>query len=879
MEDRPGLEVLRLIKEHSPYTECIILTGYASQEAAIEAVNAGAFSFLQKPYQIQQLLVTLQRALEKRATARALAESEARYRTFLDAMQDLAFLKDENFRYLFCNQANAKFFGRPLEEIIGRDDFALMDAQAAEGCRRSDRRVLEENRPITTVEIVGERVYETYKFPVPLGNGRTGVGGYVRDMTERLQTEHQMRLQSAALEASANAIVITNREGIIQWANPAFTALTGYKVPDEAFGRNPRDLVKSGKQDQRFYKNLWDTILSGRVWHGTLINRRKDGTLYDEEMTITPVKDASGQITHFIAVKQDISERKRAERALLESERRYAALVEAAPAGIFRTDARGLTTYVSPRWCELSGLDAQAALGNGWLQAIHPDDRERVMEGWLKAYQAGLPSTAEYRFLLPDGTIRWVRGQATPETDSEGRLTGYVGVILDITNLKQAEEALRASEARYRGLFENSPVSLWEEDFSEVKKRLDALRQEGIQDFATYLDAHPDFVRECAALARIRDVNRATLRLYCAANKQDLIANLATVFGEESYQDYRTELLYIAEGKTHFVWEGVNYTLDGQRLDVILHWEVIPGYEHDLSRVLVSIIDVTERKRAEAEIRHYLADLEMLYQSSINFNRLLDPREIGQTLVEILASHLEWHHITIRLRQEQSERLELIAFKYKDKELTQKEQVAPHLSRQISTIDQGLSGKAVREGKSILATDVHRFPEYLETFPSIRSGLYVPLIIEGRVIGVISIESEQADAFSQEDVRLLETLAAHAASAFHSAHLYQATLRAAQRREVLYRLSQEITQNFGNRDRVYEAIYQAVRQIMPADNFTIAIHDEATGEFIGEYLIDEGKRWPPVRASIQEGISGYVIRSGRPLRIGDALQESNAPTP
>jgi PAS domain S-box-containing protein len=137
-----------------------------------------------------------------------------------------------------------------------------------------------------------------------------------RDITERIEAEGKLRLQSAALEASANSIIISNREGFIQWANPAFTALTGYKVPDEVFGRNPRDLVKSGKQDQRFYENLWNTILAGKIWHGELVNQRKDGSLYDEEMTITPVKDENGAITHFITVKQDITARKHHERQL-----------------------------------------------------------------------------------------------------------------------------------------------------------------------------------------------------------------------------------------------------------------------------------------------------------------------------------------------------------------------------------------------------------------------------------------------------------------------------------------------------------------------------------------------------------------------------------
>jgi PAS domain S-box-containing protein len=121
----------------------------------------------------------------------------------------------------------------------------------------------------------------------------------------RKQAEAQLRLQSVALEAAANAILITDANGEIVWANPAFTETTGYSFM-EVVGKNPR-VLKSGKQDHGFYKEMWDTILSGNVWRNTLINRRKDGSLNHEDMTITPIRDGSGKITQFVAIKQDIT--------------------------------------------------------------------------------------------------------------------------------------------------------------------------------------------------------------------------------------------------------------------------------------------------------------------------------------------------------------------------------------------------------------------------------------------------------------------------------------------------------------------------------------------------------------------------------------------
>ncbi len=131
------------------------------------------------------------------------------------------------------------------------------------------------------------------------------------EVVRRRLVEADLKVHSKALEAAANTIVITDRAGRVEWANPAFTRLTGYAV-DEVRGRTPR-LLKSGRHDEAFYRDLWLTILAKRVWHGEIVNRRKDGSLYTEEMTITPVIDEHGEIVRFIAVKQDVTERKRME--------------------------------------------------------------------------------------------------------------------------------------------------------------------------------------------------------------------------------------------------------------------------------------------------------------------------------------------------------------------------------------------------------------------------------------------------------------------------------------------------------------------------------------------------------------------------------------
>jgi PAS domain S-box-containing protein len=139
--------------------------------------------------------------------------------------------------------------------------------------------------------------------------------GTLTDISERKKAEEEIHLKSTALDAAANAVIITDRAGVIQWANAAYGTLTGYSSA-EVVGRNPRELLKSGVQNAEFYHDLWETILSGKAWSGILVNRRKSGELYTEEMTITPVLDEAHYVNSFVAIKSDITERERSRQEL-----------------------------------------------------------------------------------------------------------------------------------------------------------------------------------------------------------------------------------------------------------------------------------------------------------------------------------------------------------------------------------------------------------------------------------------------------------------------------------------------------------------------------------------------------------------------------------
>jgi two-component system cell cycle sensor histidine kinase/response regulator CckA len=166
-----------------------------------------------------------------------------------------------------------------------------------------------------------------------------------------------------------------------------------------------------------------------------------------------------------------------------------------------------------------------------------------------------------------------------------------------------SEEALRASERRYRELFEESPISLWEEDFSAVKTHIDELRAAGVTDLSLYFAEHPEAVLQCAQLVKIVQVNQATVELAEGTGEQDFLENLGDTFTSETYELFAQELIALAAGRTRFAGETVGRTLRGREVNYAIQLSVAPGAEQTWSKVLISVSEITERRRAEEALR------------------------------------------------------------------------------------------------------------------------------------------------------------------------------------------------------------------------------------------------------------------------------------
>ena len=276
---------------------------------------------------IKKSHLKLKREMEERkVTEEALRESEERFRGISHSMADWIWEVDKYGRYTFASGKVKEILGYEPEELIGKTPFELMPEDSGKRKGTYLKKVVSEKKPIVDLEHwtltkEGDSIY-LLTNGVPILNEKGELYGYRgvdKDITERKQAEEERVRLATAIEQAAESVVITDRDGTIQYVNPAFESITGYGR-QEAVGQNPRTL-KSGKHRKEFYADLWNTIASGKVWRGHFINKNKNGSLYEEEATISPIKNTSGEIINFVAVKRDVTEEIKLEDKLRQAQK------------------------------------------------------------------------------------------------------------------------------------------------------------------------------------------------------------------------------------------------------------------------------------------------------------------------------------------------------------------------------------------------------------------------------------------------------------------------------------------------------------------------------------------------------------------------------
>ncbi|KAA3654441.1 MAG: PAS domain S-box protein, partial [Proteobacteria bacterium] len=263
-----------------------------------------------------QCAVTFTDITERKQAEIALAEERGLLKALIQTLPDLVWLKDPAGGYLACNPRFEDFVGEREADILGKTDYALFDQELADFFRRQDQTAVDAGRPVTNEETVTfadghQELLQTIKTPMIGADGKLhGVLGTGRDITALREDQAWLRKLSLAVEQSPGSIVITNVDAEIEYVNEAFVRISGY-AREEVLGRNAR-FLRSGKTPADTYANLWATLGEGRSWKGEFINQRKDGSEFTEFAIISPIRQPDGHISHYVAVKEDVTEKKRA---------------------------------------------------------------------------------------------------------------------------------------------------------------------------------------------------------------------------------------------------------------------------------------------------------------------------------------------------------------------------------------------------------------------------------------------------------------------------------------------------------------------------------------------------------------------------------------
>lgn len=423
------------------------------------SVLAGIMAYLALRLYRQMAQETIDELTERLRLSEELLGERNLIKSLMETAVDRIYFKDLDGRYIRASASVAEGFGLAgPAEVIGRSDQDFFSESFARLTRQDEQEVIRTGTPIVSrayreVRADGRETWASVTM-VPLRDRHghvIGTLGVARDITEARRREQRFRQMSRALEQSPSMVLITDRTGVIEYVNPKFTEVTGY-VPDEVAGQNPR-LLNSGQNDPAVYRQLWDTIMAGREWRGELLNRKKGGETYWARIVISPMREETGELTHFVAVTEDVTQEKQAA-AALEAEaarrRELERIITISPAVAFlwRAAPGWPVDYVSDNVRRWGYAPDELVKGEvSFPSLIHPEDVARVSQE-VEHYTAEGRSefVQEYRIHDRSGGVHWVEDRTWLRRDPAGKLTHYQGVVMDITERRRAEMALLESE-------------------------------------------------------------------------------------------------------------------------------------------------------------------------------------------------------------------------------------------------------------------------------------------------------------------------------------------------------------------------------------------------------------------------------------------------
>ena len=360
-----------------------------------------------------------------------------------------------------------------------------------------------------------------------------------------------------------------------------------------------------------------------QAWVGTALDTDSDARIeiWATDRVLTLNLHPLGPQPYVNVYGHDITQLRRAEQALRENEQRMRVALSGVNIAVFHQDRALRYTWI---YQPQLGYRPEQVVGHNDAELLPAEAARRMTQIKQRVVETGVSAREQVSVAAQGGQFIYDL-VAEPLRSANGAILGLTGATFDITERVQAEEALRASEQRYRGLFESSPIAMWEEDHSLVKQRLDALRREGDLDLADLdladlFQQHPKWVAECAGLVKILDANRAALQLFRAGSPADMLNGWLQGIGSGANETFVRQLVKMANGEMDLEEEGRFQAATGEHVHVRLHWSPLPGQEQTLTRCIVTAVDLTERQLAQERLAYQARLLDNVHDAVVGLD-------------------------------------------------------------------------------------------------------------------------------------------------------------------------------------------------------------------------------------------------------------------
>ncbi len=548
---------------------------------------------------------------ERELAKQRLKQSEHRYRSLFSGSPDAIFLADpESGLIVDANPAAEELLARPYEEIVGMHQSELHAPGTRRQSKADFRSHLEHGSRDGEIQLLRQRIVRSDGTEVPVEiharlvdyGERKALQGVFRNIGERERIEGALRESEAKfrslVEQSLSGIYIIQGEKFV-YVNPRFAEIFGFDSPEDLLAHaTPASLVCESDRD-RVMQNV-RRRMTGDVEYvrHSFEGVRKDGSRITVE--VHGAQGSYGGNPAVIGTLVDVTEQREIQLRVQESEEKFRMLAENTPVAIMiYQDDRFV--YANPASTKISGYSQEELIGMEFWSFVHPDHREMVrVRGQERLKGKQQQNRYQFKILNRAGETRWI--DFTGNRIQYSGKPGGIVVCIDITEQKRAEEALAQSEARFRELFDSSPISLWVEDLSGVRDLLIEHDVSTRDQFIGHIRQNPEQMGVFASAIRVLDVNRETLKLYHAKDADHLISELPNLIEEDGFRVLGEELETLLAGDSAFETEMKTRNLAGESLQVILRMVVPEGFREDWGRVIVSITDITERKSLEREL-------------------------------------------------------------------------------------------------------------------------------------------------------------------------------------------------------------------------------------------------------------------------------------